>query len=197
MRTMLTKRISIALFFLTAISMLPACSSGDTVLALNINSAADVGAVAKLRITVSRESGTPTVVEFTPDMNDGSIIGSFFKRISLNGWKDGKVTISVDAIDAGGTVFLTKMIEAVLREHGAVVAYVQLTRVVPDAGTGNGDAADGGAGGGGGSAAGGAGGGAAGGAGGGASGGGGAGGIGGGLGGVGGALSTLDAATSN
>ena len=121
-----------------AISQTPACSSGDTVLALTINSdQADVGGPANLRVTVTPTSGEPVTETFTPDLVDGAIIASFFRRITLNG-RTGEVNVTVDALDAAGNAYLSAMTTADLVEHGAVAARVELkvpATPEPDAGT--------------------------------------------------------------
>jgi hypothetical protein len=163
-----------------AISQTPACSNGDTVLALTINSnQADVGAPANLRVTVNPMSGMSVTEMFAPELVDGAILSSFFRRIKLNGLT-GEVTVTVDAIDTAGSAYLSAMTTADLVENGAVAARVELKVPVttqPDGGTPSdgGGAGAGGSGGGGG--AGGSGGGNVGGSGGGSGGGGSGGGI--------------------
>ena len=64
-----------------AILQTPACSNGDTVLALTINSDQDdVGGPANLRVTVTPMSGVAGDEMFAPDLIDGAIITSFFRR---------------------------------------------------------------------------------------------------------------------
>jgi hypothetical protein len=142
------------------------------VLALTINSTqADVGGPANLRVTVT-SNGDPVTETFAPDLVDGAIIASFFRRITLNG-RSGEVNVTVDALDASGTAYLSAMTTAELVEHGAVAARVELMKAKPpepDGGTPSGGGGSGGAGGSsgpGGSSAGGSGGGSAGGSGGG------------------------------
>jgi hypothetical protein len=129
-----------------AILQTPACSSnGDTVLALTINSTqADVGGPANLRVTITPTSGAAVMETFAPDLVDATIIMSFFRRITLNGL-GGKVTITVEALDASGNAYLSAMTTADLVEHGAVAARVQLMVPVPepDAGTTSDGGADG------------------------------------------------------
>jgi hypothetical protein len=121
-----------------AIAQTPACSNGDTVLALTINSnQADVGAPANLRVTVAPMSGSAVTETFAPDLVDGSILASFFRRIKLNGLT-GKVDVTVDAIDSAGNAYLSAMTTADLVENGAVAARVELKVAPtpePDAGT--------------------------------------------------------------
>jgi hypothetical protein len=155
-----------------AISQTPACSNGDTVLALTINSnQADVGGPANLRVTVTPTSGSPVTETFAPDLVDGAIVMSFFRRITLNGLS-GPVSVTVDALDASASPYLSAMTTADLVEKGAVAARVELKAAPtpqPDAGT----PSDGGGGAGGAGGAGGSGGGGSGGSGGGGTGGGG------------------------
>src|SRR3954468_69695 len=121
-----------------AMSQTPACSNGDTVLALTINSnQADVGAPANLRVTITPMSGSPVTEMFAPDVVDGAILASFFRRINLNG-RTGKVSVTVDALDSSGTAYLSAMTTADLVENGAVAARVDLKVAPPpeaDAGT--------------------------------------------------------------
>jgi len=139
-----------------AILQTPACSNGDTVLALTINSnQADVGGPANLRVTVTPRSGSPVTETFAPDLTDGAIIASFFRRITLNGLT-GEVSVTVDALDSSGTAYLSAMTTADLVEKGAVAARVELKAAPtpqPDAGmpSDDGGAGAGGAGGAGGS----------------------------------------------
>jgi hypothetical protein len=147
MRTMLNTRISIAACALTVASTLSGCSSGDTILALTITSASNVGTVAELRVTVSRAPAAPIVTTFAPDADDAGVIsGSFFRRINLGGWKGGDANVLVEALDKGGAVFLTATTTVDVREHGAAAGMVHLTRDVPDGGTGAGGAGGGDAG---------------------------------------------------
>jgi len=140
-----------------ALSQTPACSNGDTVLALTINSnQADVGAPANLRVTVTPKSGSPMTQMFAPDLVDGAILASFFRRITLNGFT-GEVTVTVDALDASGSAYLSAMTTADLVDKGAVAARVELkVPSAPDGGTpsddgGSGTGGSGASGGGGGS----------------------------------------------
>jgi len=135
---------------------LPVCSSNDTLLALTINSASDVGHVTKIRVTVSQASKQPVVVEQVPpsDMDSGVINSSFFIRIPLSGWS-GTATVQVDALDSTNTPFLTTTTTAMLVENGALAASVMLTHMMPDGGAPDGSAGSGGAGGGAGGAGGG------------------------------------------
>lgn len=128
-----------------ALSPTLGCSSDrDTVLALTINSTqADVGAPANLRVTVTPTSGSPVTETFAPDVVDGAIVMSFFRRLTLNGLS-GSVTVTVEALDGSGSAYLTAMTTADLVENGAVAARVELKNAPPpqpDAGT----TADGGA----------------------------------------------------
>jgi hypothetical protein len=136
-----------------AILQTPACSNGDTVLALTINSnQTDVGGPANLRVTVTPTSGSPRTEMFAPELIDGAIIASFFRRITLNGLT-GTVSVTVDALDGSGNVYLSAMTTADLVEKGAVAARVDLKTPPtpdPDAGVPP-DGGGGGGGGGGGS----------------------------------------------
>ena len=70
-------------------------------------------------------SGSPVTEMFAPDLVDGSIIASFFRRIKLNGLT-GKVNVTVDALDSSGTAYLSAMTTADLVENSAVAARVEL-----------------------------------------------------------------------
>jgi len=135
------------------LSQTAACSNGDTILALTISSKqADVGAPANLRITVTPTSGAAVTEMFAPELVDGAIVASFFRRIKLDGLT-GKVDVTVDAINASGSTYLSAMTTSELREHGAVAAQVELqVPATPDGGTpadggGGGAGGEGGAGG--------------------------------------------------
>jgi hypothetical protein len=121
-----------------AVSQTPACSSHDTVLALTINSnQADVGGPAKLRVTVTPPSGLGMTETFAPELVDGTIVMSFFRRITLNGLS-GKVSVTVDALNGSDSVYLSATTTADLIENGAVAARVELETPVtpqPDGGT--------------------------------------------------------------
>jgi len=121
-----------------ALSQTPACSNGDTVLALTINSTQpDAGGPANLRVTVTPTSGSPVTETFAPELIDGAIIASFFRRITLNGLK-GTVSVAVDALDGSGNAYLSAMTTADLVDKGAVAARVDLKTpptTEPDAGT--------------------------------------------------------------
>jgi hypothetical protein len=164
-----------------AISQAPACSNGDTILALTISSTpADVGGPANLRVTIAPPSRAAVTETFAPELVDGEILMSFFRRIKLNGLS-GKVAVTVEALNASGMSYLSAMTTAELVANGAVAARVELKAAPPPdggmppdgggGGEGGGGSGPGGAGGAGGGSSGGAGGGASGGAGGGSSGG--------------------------
>jgi Carbohydrate binding domain len=133
-----------------ALSQTPACSNGDTVLALTINSTQpDAGGPASLRVTVTPASGSPVTETFAPELIDGAIIASFFRRITLNGLK-GTVSVTVDALDGSGNAYLSAMTTADLVDKGAVAARVELKTPPtpqPDAGTPDGGGGTGGSGG--------------------------------------------------
>ena len=63
--------------------------------------------------------------KFSPELVDGAIISSFFRRITLNG-RSGKATVTVDAINASGNAYLSAMTTAELVENGTVAARVEL-----------------------------------------------------------------------
>jgi len=144
-RSVKVTSLLLSLGLAAAMSQAPACSNGDTILALTISSTpADVGAPANLRVTVTPRSGPPATETFAPDLVDGAILMSFFRRIKLDGMT-GTVDVSVDALDASGSVYLSGMTTADLISHGAVAARVDLPGSggpQPDAGAG----ADGGGG---------------------------------------------------
>src|SRR5688500_12664616 len=118
MRTMLTTRISIGLHLVAATLAISSCSSDDTVLAVTIDTDEDLrGTVERLQVTVSRPSGDSAMESFVPDMSDaGALPASFFRRITLKGWKGGDATVTVEAFNAADTLFLTASTTTDLRE---------------------------------------------------------------------------------
>ena len=138
-RSMHTTSSLFAAALAVAIVQTTACSSsGDTVVALTINSnQMDVGGPANLRVTITPMSGSAASVmeTFAPDLVDGQIIMSFFRRITVNGMA-GKVGITVAALDASGAAYLSAMTTADLVEHGATAARVDLKTPVPEADAG-------------------------------------------------------------
>lgn len=148
---------------LAAVSGLAACSSGDTIVSLNVSATDAVPVVDELRVTITQGS-REHVARFAPpqdkptgdDPPPPSIKNTFFERIKLpDDWDEAAATVEVEATNENGAPFVPVLGDETtvkIRPEGVTVAYVQLD--IPAAGTGG----TGGAGGAGGESAGGAGG---------------------------------------
>lgn len=130
---------------LAAVSGLAACSSGDTIVSLNVSATDAVPVVDELRVTITQGS-REHVARFAPprDMPTGenapppSIKNTFFERIKLpDGWEEANATVEVEASDENGDPFMPALVDetsVTIQPEGVVVAYVQLD--IPAAGTG-------------------------------------------------------------
>jgi hypothetical protein len=103
-----------------------ACSSSDTILALTVNSGADIGAVGKLHVVVTPATGSAFTFDFAPPLIDGSIKASFFERIKLPSGFEGRATVTVEAQDAAQTTTAAARTEITIVKDGAVAASVML-----------------------------------------------------------------------
>lgn len=155
MRAMVKQRLGFGLVFLTALFAAADCDNGDTVVAVNVSydsTAMDVqSGASSLHITVSPHAGgqTPVTADVQLMRDDaGAITTLAYKRVTVNGWS-GMVDVTVEARDSGGSTLLSAMTTADLVEHGAVAAYVNFARMMPDAGdtSGSGGSEGGGTGG--------------------------------------------------
>lgn len=115
-----------------------ACSSSDTLIALNVNSK-NVGLVSKLHVTVTQGTKTPFVKDFemiptkTVDNAAGApdtmvIADKFYERFTLPGaFGDGKASLDVEAFDKDGNPYLhPPAVEFELHEHEATAVFVNL-----------------------------------------------------------------------
>jgi hypothetical protein len=138
---------------LATVSGLAACSSGDTIVSLNVSATDAVPVVDELRVTItqgSREHVTrfapPTETPTGDDPPPPSIKNTFFHRITLpESFEDADATIEVEASDENGDPFVPVLGDettAKIRPGGAVAAYVQLD--IPAPGTGGSGGAGGG-----------------------------------------------------
>jgi hypothetical protein len=136
---------------------LPSCSSSDTIVALNVSSSDNVGAVSALHVTISQEGTTPFTDRFAPpsvavgDAGEMAINPMFFQRETLpDGFTNTPATVAVDALDENQKVFLSASVSVTIVPGGVTAAFVSFAREVPDAGTdggGDGGSEDGGDGG--------------------------------------------------
>jgi len=161
MRPPKARTLSVGLAGALAVASLGAlsCSSSDTILALTITSASDVGAVSKLRVTIKPQPpatftdiAKDDIIPQTMPADAGPVIkSSFFVRLTLPENTDGPATVLVDAIDANGTAFAGGRTDAQIQKDHTVAAQVMLTVGGPppetDGGAGGAGAAGGGAGG--------------------------------------------------
>jgi hypothetical protein len=136
------------------------CSSGDTILALTIQSGPGVTEVSSIHVTITPASGSAITSTYTPPTADGAIVSSFFERIKLPDSAAGEASVRVDALDAGGSSFAWDVTMADIQKGNTVAAHVTLMvggPPPPDGGAGGaggegGAAGNGGAGGAGGTA---------------------------------------------
>lgn len=127
----------------TAILTLIACSDDDTVVALNVNSAADVGEVGRLNVKFTQGTTEFVVdIEEPPHVDvDGAggsdavrITGTFYERITLpDSFETGNTRIDVEAFDASGaSTLLATPVFVRVREGAATAAFVALDRPDPE-----------------------------------------------------------------
>src|SRR5687767_7329374 len=117
---------------LAAVSGLAACSSGDTIVSLNVSATDAVPVVDELRVTITQGS-REHVTRFAPpqDTPTGenppppSIKNTFFERITLPGdWDEADATVEVEASNENGAPFvpaLTDETTVKIRPEGVVV----------------------------------------------------------------------------
>lgn len=126
---------------LAAVSGLAACSSGDTIVSLNVSATDAVPVVDELRVTITQGS-REHVARFAPpqDKPTGenapppSIKNTFFERIKLpDDWEEADATVEVEGTDENGAP-LADETTVKIRPEGVVVAYVQFD--IAAAGTG-------------------------------------------------------------
>lgn len=123
-----------AALLLLALSLL-ACGESDTVIALTVNSADQVGQVNSLRIAISQAGEATYVTDIVPPTQTTDagtrIKPSFFERVILPAdWASGTATIEVTAQNVDGMPF-GAMTMAMVRAEGAVAASVMLGENAP------------------------------------------------------------------
>jgi hypothetical protein len=117
---------------LAATSALPACSTSDTIVALNVTATDAVGEVEHLSVTITQEGQDRFTEEFDPPSevtDDGgmNIENSFYERIELpDGWDEGSATVAVTAVDRDGAQVAADETIVEIQPQGAVAAYVLL-----------------------------------------------------------------------
>lgn len=126
---------------------LAGCSSGDTILALNVSSADDVGLIRELRVTVTQRGSAPVEVRFAPplaELDDDAgqaIEPNFFHRIELpSGWREAPAEVAVTALGPAGVPPLDARAEVEIEPGEATAVFVELERARPDAGAGDANA---------------------------------------------------------
>jgi hypothetical protein len=156
-RAMTFRRVVVSL---AAVWALSACSSGDTIVALNVTATDAVPVVEQLHVTITQGSrrhvqkfAPPTETPEGDDAPPPSIKNSFFERITLpEGWSEERTVIRVEAQQADGSPFdppLSDETTVTLEPDGAVAAYIELDipTEMPSGEGGAGGAGAGGAGG--------------------------------------------------
>jgi len=117
---------------LAATSALPACSTSDTIVALNVTATDAVGEVEHLSVTITQEGQDSFTEQFSPPSevtDDGgmNIKNAFYERIELpSGWDERNATVAVTALDRDGTEVAADETVVEIQPQGAVAAYVLL-----------------------------------------------------------------------
>jgi hypothetical protein len=136
-----------AIASLAAVSLLAACSNGETIVSLNVSASDAVPVVDRLHVTIDQGS-RHYVKDFAPptDMPAGdaapSIKNSFFQRLTLpDGWQEESATVHVEAQSATGAPFtppLAADTTVTIVPEGVVAAFVSFDIKAdnPDAGAG-------------------------------------------------------------
>lgn len=118
--------------------MLFACSSGDTIVSLNVNSSSDVGLVTRLHVKFAQGNASyeEDLVPPTKDVqvegaaggvNKTVIVSSFYRRITLPAaFKDGEATVDVEAYNDAQLIVDPAPISIELEEKESVAAFVDL-----------------------------------------------------------------------
>jgi hypothetical protein len=137
-----------------AVCTIAACSSSDTLLALNVNSTkGEIGSVSAIDVTVTQQGNSPFKTSFAPDLvatGDGGqmLPDKFYRRIALpDSFDKAPADINVSATNSRGLAF-SGTAKVTIQPEEAVVATVTLALPVVDAGNNGGDsgaASDGGA----------------------------------------------------
>ncbi|MFZ5891623.1 MAG: hypothetical protein ACOY0T_11270 [Myxococcota bacterium] len=143
------KSFRAAAYFSGAALWLLACSTSDTIVALNVQSSEHVGFVSKLHVTFTQGSRTLekdfTMVPTREIMNEAGapptvvISSAFYERIKLDSFSDGKAKVDVQSFDKDGAPYLhPDPVEFEVRENGATAVFVKLTATedLPKGGSG-------------------------------------------------------------
>lgn len=120
------------------------CSSGDTVVALNVEFKMPLDGLNNLEVTIEQAGQSPNVSSITPptDPSDAGpkIRSKFYERITLpDGWKEEPATIKVVAKSTSGATLESETTMADIVEHGAVAAFVTFGAPPPPPDAGPGD----------------------------------------------------------
>ena len=110
-----------------------ACSTGDTVVAVNVSSGRDVGDVSKVKITITQEGQDPLTESFKPQTErvDGerSIVSHFYRRMMVpDGWKEAPAVVEVEALNQSELVEDDKITVNIEHER-TVPAFLELGQV--------------------------------------------------------------------
>jgi hypothetical protein len=116
---------------LAATSALPACTTSDTIVALNVTATDAVGEVEHLSVTITQDGQDSFTEDITPpsEVTDGgmNIKNSFYERIELpSGWDERNATVAVTALDRDGAEVAADETVVEIQPEGAVAAYVLL-----------------------------------------------------------------------
>lgn len=107
------------------------CADEDTILALNVDSKAEVGAVDQLEVTVSQTGKAPFQFTFAPPLKQEkdaspSIDEDFFERITLPGsFESGPIVVAVRAENRAGRTFMDQTMVQ-LHAGEATAAFIEL-----------------------------------------------------------------------
>ena len=126
--------------------MLFACSSGDTIVSLNVNSSSDVEMVTRLHVKFAQGNASyeEDLVPPTKDVqvqgaaggvNKTVIVSSFYPRITLPAaFKDGEATVDLEAYDDAQLIVDPAPVSIELEEKETVAAFVDLKPATAPAG---------------------------------------------------------------
>jgi uncharacterized membrane protein YgcG len=124
---------------LAALTFVPACSSDETIVTLNVTATDRVPAVERLQVTFTqgsrklvRDFEPPSETSSPPEGEEPqtSIKNSFFKRLSLpDDWQEADAKVLVEAFDENGERFDPPLVDETtvgVLPNEVVAAYVQL-----------------------------------------------------------------------
>lgn len=135
--------------------MLFACSSGDTIVSLNVNSSGDV-LLTRLHVKIAQRDASyeedlmqlPTkdvqIEGAAGGVTKPVIVSSFYRRIKLpSAFKDGEASLDVAAYEGDSLYAQVEQVSIDLEEKQAVAAFVDLKRSAPAVGGAGGTSATG------------------------------------------------------